>query len=554
MKSTTAILTVKLLGDDQTAKAFKEAQSRAQKFEAGLNKAAGVATAALGGLAAAGLGAALAAEAVASANAVVANVLGNMGMDKATDRVLAYADGLEKSLGIDEKVIKTTQGKLATFSELAASADVAGGAFDRATMAALDMASAGFGTAEGNAVQLGKALQDPIKGITALQKSGITFTEEQKKMIEAMVEAGDVAGAQDLILGELEKQVGGTAEANADASAKMQLAFGEVAETVGTALLPILDALLPKVQEFADWAAANTPLIMQVGSVVAGVAAAVLALKAAMAVWNTVAAVSGALTKAWGSSLGMALRLTIAQSAAIVKDTAARLANNAATIAGNVANAAKNALMLIGQGITIAVTAAQAALNLVMAMNPIVLVVMAVMLLIGVLVLAYQKSDKFREIVNKVGSVLKGIFMGAVNAVREAVNRVWNVLKGVGAFLSTIFQAAWDNLRSGLDKVKNIFNGVKDAVKGVWDWFKNLISKAGELFDKLNPFKGLSNLFGGGGKARVMVAGAAPAGRAAGPVVYTRATGYNPQREAIEIARLLGGATVRTGFRGVRAA
>jgi hypothetical protein len=107
----------------------------------------------------------------------LSNVLDSMGYGNATKRVDAYAESLERSLGIDADVIKATQTKLATFAELAKTSDEAGGAFDRATLAALDLAAAGFGTAEGNAVQLGKALNDPIKGLTSLSKSGVTFTK-----------------------------------------------------------------------------------------------------------------------------------------------------------------------------------------------------------------------------------------------------------------------------------------------------------------------------------------------------------------------------------------
>ena len=31
---------------------------------------------------------------------------------------------------------------------------------------------------------LGKALNDPVKGITALGRAGVTFTDEQKKQIK----------------------------------------------------------------------------------------------------------------------------------------------------------------------------------------------------------------------------------------------------------------------------------------------------------------------------------------------------------------------------------
>jgi hypothetical protein len=108
--------------------------------------------------------------------------------DDVSNRLLDFADNQERALGVDS--IVATQSKLMTFAELAKSADKVGGAFDRATMAAVDMAAAGFGTAEGNAVQLGKALNDPIKGITSLTKSGITFTNAQKETIKAMVETG----------------------------------------------------------------------------------------------------------------------------------------------------------------------------------------------------------------------------------------------------------------------------------------------------------------------------------------------------------------------------
>jgi hypothetical protein len=69
---------------------------------------------------------------------------------------------------------------------------------------------------KGSAVQLGKALNDPIAGVGALSRVGVTFTETQKDMIKTMVEAGNVAGAQTLILDELGKEFGGSAKALAD--------------------------------------------------------------------------------------------------------------------------------------------------------------------------------------------------------------------------------------------------------------------------------------------------------------------------------------------------
>ena len=176
---------------------------------------------------------------------------------KVTKRIKEYAEQQSLSVGVDDEVIKATQAKLLTFRNLTKTAGIMGGSFDRATKAAIDMASAGFGTAESNATQLGKALNDPIKGITALNRAGIQFTEDQKALIESLVDSGKVLEAQDLILKEIESQVGGTAAATATASQKMNIAFGEISESVGSVLLPILEkfsawavSIVPKVQKF----------------------------------------------------------------------------------------------------------------------------------------------------------------------------------------------------------------------------------------------------------------------------------------------------------------
>jgi hypothetical protein len=234
-----------------------------------VGRAAGVATIGLAGLAAGAVGAARAAEEVATANNRVKNILGNMGEGAATDRVLKLAEAQEALTGVDDVVIKGAQAKLATFSKLAKSADVAGGAFDRATKATVDMAAAGFGSATSNAVQLGKALQDPIKGITALNKSGITFTAQEKEKIKTLVESGKASQAQGLILSAVEKQVGGTAAATATSSAKMAAAFENIAESVGALLLPILQRVTPVVQSLTNTLAANPTVILAVAGAIA---------------------------------------------------------------------------------------------------------------------------------------------------------------------------------------------------------------------------------------------------------------------------------------------
>jgi hypothetical protein len=147
------------------------------------------------------------------------------------ERLNDLSDSTARMIGVDQKSIKATIAKMITFKGLAASADTVGGAFDRATMAALDMAAAGFGTAESNAVQLGKALEDPISGLSALRRSGITFTQAEKEKIKTLVESNRVLEAQGLILDAIEGQLGGAAVATADASQRIAVGIQQMRES-----------------------------------------------------------------------------------------------------------------------------------------------------------------------------------------------------------------------------------------------------------------------------------------------------------------------------------
>jgi hypothetical protein len=122
--------------------------------------------------------------------------------------------------------------------------------FEDAIPAIQDMATkmAGDGPADlkGASIQVGKALNDPIKGITALTRVGVTFTEQQKEQITQMVKAGNTAGAQKLILAELNKEFGGSAEAARKAAggvATLAMWYGEFKETVGGEVNAVLDTL-----------------------------------------------------------------------------------------------------------------------------------------------------------------------------------------------------------------------------------------------------------------------------------------------------------------------
>ena len=201
----------------------------------------------------------LSGEAANSADARVRNIAKSMGLfgdqsDVVAERLNNLADKIELQTGVDGNAIQMTQAKLLTFKDLANTADELGGNFDRATQAAVDMAAAGFGAAEQNAVQLGKALNDPVNGLAALRRSGITFTEDEKAKIKTLAESNRMHEAQAMVLAAIEKQVGGTAAATADASVQIKAALNQGFEEVGKPLAAALASITPQFLEFVEMA------------------------------------------------------------------------------------------------------------------------------------------------------------------------------------------------------------------------------------------------------------------------------------------------------------
>jgi hypothetical protein len=167
--------------------------------------------------------------------------------------------------GVDDEAIRTGANMLLTFTGIHNAAGKNNDIFNQATSTILDMTSAmnGGNVTEENmramSVKVGKALNDPIKGLSALGKMGVQFTEGQKDQIKAMVASGNTMGAQKIILGELKKEFGGSAAAVATPFKKLKATLGELSETVGGYLLPVATRLtdwfvtkaVPVIQNFA---------------------------------------------------------------------------------------------------------------------------------------------------------------------------------------------------------------------------------------------------------------------------------------------------------------
>lgn len=164
--------------------------------------------------------------------------------------VQELAASLENLSGIDETLIINSQNVLATFTQVRNETGKGNKIFDRATKAALGI-SAALGTdLQGASVQVGKALNDPIKGISALTRVGVSFTDKQKEQIKALVESGDKMGAQKVILGELNKEFGNAAKA---AGSGFNGAMARLQDTIGDTFRDIATNLLPIATTFVDW-------------------------------------------------------------------------------------------------------------------------------------------------------------------------------------------------------------------------------------------------------------------------------------------------------------
>lgn len=258
----------------QAATAFVEFEGDFDKLKGGLDTAAKsaetsfsdsfkrVAVFAAGALATVGIGKVLkdsfgeaedAAKVAAQTAAVITSTGAAAGVS--AEQVDALATALSAKSAVDDEVIASGENVLLTFTNIKNVAGEGNDVFNQATEAALNMSAAMGTDLQGSIVQVGKALNDPIKGMTALSKVGVSFTQEQKDQVAAMVAAGDQMGAQKLILGELSKEFGGAAAAAATPMQRLQVIIGNLEETLGGALLPvatqfgdILAKLAPKLE------------------------------------------------------------------------------------------------------------------------------------------------------------------------------------------------------------------------------------------------------------------------------------------------------------------
>lgn len=368
------------------------------------------------------------AEAVqAQLNAVLKSTGGIAGVT--AEQVNALADELSRLTPFEDDAIVSAQSMLLTFTNIGQ--DV----FPDATRTILDMSQALGQDLQQSAVQIGKALQDPIQGVTALRRVGVNFTDEQMDMIKAMVEAGDVAGAQRFILRELQTEFGGSAEAAGKTFAGqlkiLRTQLGNIGETIGGAVLPVLSQLATQLLDY-----------LARPEVQAGIAAIAQALADFAA--QAAAALPGVI--AW------------------FQQAFGWLAQNQGVIVG--------ALAAIGVAIAawVYTTVIPAAIAVISSLAPIIAIMAVVAAAAYLIYEAWQHNFLgIRDTVTTVFTAIKLVFQ----AFRAALSGDW---RGFGELLRQAWDVVWrlieQRITNAWNTIKqaamNIVNGVKQAFRIDW--------------------------------------------------------------------------------------
>lgn len=186
--------------------------------------------------------------AVSQLEAVLKSTKGAAGITK--DAALDLASSFEKVTMFSDEAVLGAESMLLTFTSIGK--DV----FPEATKTVLDMSQALGQDLKASSIQLGKALNDPITGVTALRRVGVQFNDTQQETIKKLVESGHLLDAQKMILKELSVEFGGSAEAAGKTFGgrleQLKNTINNVEESLGGLLVKGLEPVINNVQMFVD--------------------------------------------------------------------------------------------------------------------------------------------------------------------------------------------------------------------------------------------------------------------------------------------------------------
>jgi hypothetical protein len=367
-----------------------------------------------------------------------------------------FASAMQFKTGIDDEAIKTSQTLLLGFRGVKNESGKGNKIFNRASVAMLDLGKK-MGSTDAAAKALGKALSDPVGGLKGLKGAGVALTDQQKEQVKAFVKSGDLLSAQKIVLDEVAKATGGYAESTTTAGDRAKLAFGEVQEKIGGALLPVaeklskwfVETLIPAVQSFFK-------------------------------------------------KHGPALRKSFQDIADKVRPVAEFLGENVPKAIKKLGNFIKNntgeVKVFVGVlgALAVAVALVSAVLYI-LSLNPIVLIIVgigvAVAALAAGLFYLYNKFQIVRDIVDTVGTVFKFVFGVIVAVVKTSFENI----KLQFEILATVFGWLWEKtegLRKGMvDIFQGVFEGIKEALRS---GYNGLIKIINPIIKKLRDLPGLS--------------------------------------------------------------
>ena len=197
------------------------------------------------------------------------------------EQLKTYASELQnETLFGDEEILNNATAQLLTFT------NIAGENFKRTQAVALDLSTVLDGDLKSASIQLGKALNDPVKNLSALSRSGIQFSEEQKEVINTLAKTNRLAEAQGVILDELERQYGGQAKAAAEvgtgALKQLQNSWGDFMEQIGAAMMPFVNKVAGALKIVVAALQSMSPEMRNVIVGIAGITAAIAPLSLAL--------------------------------------------------------------------------------------------------------------------------------------------------------------------------------------------------------------------------------------------------------------------------------
>lgn len=255
-------------GIDKAKKEFKSLEGVGAKAQYAIKKAALPAAAALGGLA------------VALGDATRGAIEDAAAQDKLAGQLRRSTFATDEQVAATENWI-SAQGSLraVTDSELRpALAKLA------ATTGSLEMAQEGVTLAMDVAAATGKPLESVTNALAKAYGGNLTALQKLDPGLRDMIKSG---ADMNQVMAALEQQFGGAAEAAANTAEggmkKLGIAMDETKESIGAALLPVIERLLPYLTAFADWAQRNPGVFMAIAGTIGGIAIAIMAVNAAMA-------------------------------------------------------------------------------------------------------------------------------------------------------------------------------------------------------------------------------------------------------------------------------